>query len=47
VVTLLSEMQPVGYYQLEWETAHLPSGIYYYIIKADEYQDAKKMILLK
>jgi len=47
VATLVSEMQPAGYHQLEWDAAHLPSGVYYYLIKAGEYQDVKKMILLK
>ena len=44
--------QRPGYYHYTWQgmdnTGHgLPSGLYIYQIKADEFVDSKKMILLK
>ena len=47
VVTLLSETRNVGSYQVEWNATSFASGIYYYRIKAGEFIDTKKMILIK
>jgi hypothetical protein len=47
VATLVNEQQQAGTYQVEWDASGFASGIYYYRIKAGEYQDVKKMILIK
>jgi len=47
IVTLVSEKQRAGYHQEEWDASGFASGIYYYKIEAGEYQDVKKMILLR
>jgi len=47
VVTLVSEKQKAGYHQVEWNASGFASGIYYYSIKAGEFQDVKKMVLLR
>jgi flagellar hook assembly protein FlgD len=47
VVTLVSEKQRAGYHQVEWDASGFASGIYYYKVEAGEYQDVKKMILLR
>ncbi len=47
VVTLVSEKQKAGYHQVEWNASGFASGIYYYQITAGEFQDVKKMILLR
>jgi polyhydroxybutyrate depolymerase len=47
VVTLVSEKQKAGYHQVEWNASGFASGIYYYSIKAGEFHDVKKMILLR
>jgi len=47
VAKLVSEKQNAGYHQIEWDASGFSSGVYYYRIKAGEYQDVKKMILLK
>jgi hypothetical protein len=47
VKTLVSEKQNAGYHQVEWDASGFASGIYYYRIEADEFQDVKKMILIK
>ena len=47
IKTLLNKSMPAGNHQLEWDATGFASGIYYYRIKAGEFQDVKKMILLR
>jgi len=47
VHTLVSDKKKAGFHQVEWDASDLPSGIYYYRINAGNFQDVKKMILLK
>jgi hypothetical protein len=47
VNTLVNEEKPAGYYKVTWNAANLPSGIYFYRLKAGDYIKTKKMILLK
>jgi len=47
VATLVNEEKSVGTYELNWNAANLPSGVYLYQLKADSYLQTKKMILLK
>jgi hypothetical protein len=47
VSTLVSENLNAGAYKFEWNTANLPSGIYFYRLSANEYSVSKKMILLR
>lgn len=45
--TLLNKLMPAGTHQIEFTVKNLPSGIYLYRIKAGEFHDIKKMIILK
>jgi len=47
VVTLVNKRQQVGYHQVEWDASRFSSGVYFYRIQAGEFQDVKKMILLR
>jgi hypothetical protein len=47
VSTLVSEKQNAGYHTVEWDASGFASGVYYYRIEAGEFQDVKKMILIK
>jgi hypothetical protein len=47
VATLFNGSQPAGSYKLIWNAQSLASGIYFYKIKAGEFSQVKKMILLK
>ncbi len=47
VRTLLSEEKTPGVYTVEFNAGNLPSGIYFYTIRADNFVSTKKMILLK
>ena len=47
IATLVNEEKPAGEYEVEFYAVNLPSGIYFYQIKADQYSETKKMILLR
>jgi sugar lactone lactonase YvrE len=47
VATLVNEYKPAGNYETEFNAAALPSGVYFYQLKAGEYINTKKMILLR
>ena len=47
VASLVNEEKPAGNYEVKWNAANLPSGIYMYKINAGNYTAVKKMILLK
>jgi hypothetical protein len=47
VATLVNEKKPAGEYEVEFDGNRLPSGIYFYQLKAGEFSETKKMILLK
>jgi photosystem II stability/assembly factor-like uncharacterized protein len=47
VATLVNEEKPVGNYKIEFNALNLASGIYYYQLRAGDYIETKKMILLK
>ena len=45
--TLVNETKKPGEYEIEFNAATLPSGVYFYQLKAGEFIQTKKMILLK
>jgi hypothetical protein len=47
VATLVSEKQKAGYHQVEWDASDYASGVYYYKITAGDFQQVRKMVLLK
>ena len=47
VATLLNEEKPYGSYDVEFDASGLSSGIYFYKLKAGEFIQTKKMILMK
>jgi photosystem II stability/assembly factor-like uncharacterized protein len=47
VATLVNEEKQSGNYEIEFDASSLTSGIYFYQLKAGEYIQTKKMILLK
>jgi hypothetical protein len=47
MVTLADEYSPTGKYEVEFNAANLPSGVYFYQLKAGEFIQTKKMLLLK
>jgi hypothetical protein len=47
IETLVSSKKSAGNYEITFNSSNLPSGIYFYRIKAAEFTDLKKMVLLK
>ncbi len=47
IETLVNREKPAGTYEVKWNAAELPSGVYFYRIKAGDFIQTKKMILLK
>ena len=47
VATLVDEYRNTGNYSVEFDGSNLPSGIYFYQLKAGSYVETKKMILIK
>jgi len=47
VSVLINEYCPAGEYEIEFNAGNLPSGVYFYQLKAGKYQETKKLILLR
>ncbi len=47
VATLVDDQRTAGLNEFTWNAEGLPSGIYFYSIKAGSFQQTRKMILLK
>jgi hypothetical protein len=47
VAVLVNEEQPAGVYEVNWNAANLPSGVYFYKLQAGSFVETMKMILLK
>jgi hypothetical protein len=47
VMTLVNQKQEAGNYQVEFNAASLPSGMYVYRIKSGNFVETKRMMLLK
>jgi hypothetical protein len=47
VATLVNEIKPAGTYTVLWNAANMPSGIYFYQLKSDNFAATKKLVLVK
>ena len=47
IETLINEEKTSGTYELKWNAANLPSGVYFYKLQAGDFIQTRKMILLK
>ncbi|MDZ7261252.1 MAG: T9SS type A sorting domain-containing protein [candidate division KSB1 bacterium] len=47
VVTLVNETKPAGIHQVTFNASHLPSGVYFYTLKAGTFHQTKRMVLLR
>ena len=47
VTKLVNEYLTAGMYDVDWNASSFSSGIYFYRIKAENFRDTKKMILIK
>ena len=47
VAELVNSLQKEGMYEVEWNANYFSSGIYFYSIKAGEFSNTKKLVLLR
>lgn len=47
IKTLVNERQRAGKYEVEFDGSNLPSGVYFYKINTDEFNNVRRMVLLK
>jgi hypothetical protein len=47
IASFINEERPAGKYQITFNPSGLPSGIYFYELKASSFRETKKMILMK
>jgi hypothetical protein len=47
IIVLVNEYRPAGDYEVEFDAAKISSGVYFYQLKAGDFVQTKKMILLR
>jgi hypothetical protein len=47
VETLVNKKQQMGTYSLQWKPIDLPSGVYYYQLRTEKYNEVKKMVYIR
>jgi len=47
IATLVNEEKPAGEYEVEFNAARLPSGIYFYQLRTGNFSETKKMVLIR
>jgi hypothetical protein len=47
IAVLVNEKKEAGSYEVRWDASQFPSGTYFYRLQAGQFQDTKKMILMK
>jgi serine protease len=47
ITTLVNEMRQAGVYTVRWDASTLPSGVYFYRLRAGDFVETKKMVFAK
>jgi hypothetical protein len=47
IVTLINKEMQTGVYEVEFDATNLPSGIYFYTLRAGVFRNTKKIMLIK
>jgi hypothetical protein len=47
IATLVSETLLAGTYTRQWDAANMPSGVYFYRLRAGTFIETRKLVLMK
>jgi len=47
ITSLVNETKSPGSYEVTWDASNFPSGVYFYELRAGEFTERKKMVLVK
>jgi hypothetical protein len=47
LATLVNEEKPAGIYEVQFDASKLSSSVYFYILQAGNFNETKKMIVIK
>ena len=47
IISLVNEFKSVGRYEITWDASAQSSRIYFYRLKSGDFEETKKMVLLK
>ena len=47
IKTLVNEIKPAGYYEVEFNGSDLPSAIYFYTLEEGSFIETRRMLLIK
>jgi hypothetical protein len=47
ITTLVNGIQSPGMHTIEWNAQNFPSGVYFYRLPAEMFNETKKLVLLK
>ena len=47
ITSLVNQSQQPGYYEIDFNASNLSNNVYFYILKAGNFVETKKMLLLK
>ena len=47
IAALVNEKLNAGTYSVDWNASEYPSGVYFYRLQTDSYNEVKKMSLIK
>lgn len=47
IATLVDDIQERGRYEISWDASGLPSGVYYYRLRGDDFIETKRMVLIR
>ncbi|TFB10246.1 T9SS type A sorting domain-containing protein [Candidatus Marinimicrobia bacterium MT.SAG.2] len=47
IISLVNEFKSAGRYEITWDASAQSSGIYFYRLKSGDFEETKKMVLLK
>lgn len=47
VATIVDEVEPAGWYSVQWDAGNVASAVYFYRLQAGSFVETKKLILLK